>query len=104
MRTRGLQNHQGSSLFVYAVVITSILLGLTFRIAHYCSNRSLWFDEAQLALHIVNRSFSGLTQPLDNMQGAPIGFLMIEKAFVSSLGNADYVLRLFPLLSGCVSL
>ena len=53
-----------------------------------------------LALNIVNRSFRGLTTPLDYNQGAPIGFLLVEKAVISLLGNHDYTLRIIPLLAG----
>ena len=41
---------------------------------------------------------------MDFQQGAPIGFLFIEKAFVVTLGNVDQVMRLFPLFTGIASL
>jgi len=66
-------------------------------IGHY------WVDEASLALNIVNRTFSELTIPLDYNQGAPIGFLFIEKFIILILGNKDYILRLFPIISGMLS-
>jgi hypothetical protein len=61
-------------------------------------------DEASLALNIVNRSFLGLLKPLDFDQGAPIGFLLLQKASISFLGSRDYTLRLIPLLAGLVSI
>ena len=85
------------------IKITSILiifLGIFLRVWQYAVNRSLWFDEALLALNIVNRTFIGLTQPLDYNQGAPIGFLIIEKVILQLIGNKDYILRLFPLIAG----
>jgi hypothetical protein len=57
-----------------------------------------------LALNIVNRTFSELLQPLDYNQGAPIGFLIVEKLAIQTFGNNEYALRLFPLVSGIVSL
>ncbi len=81
-----------------------IVFGIVIRLIQYISNRSLWADEAVLALNIVNRSYSELTQPLDYDQVAPIGFLWIEKFLVNLLGNNEYVLRLFPLIAGMVSL
>ncbi len=75
-------------------------LGLVLRLRQYIANRSLWADEAALAMNLVNRTFQGLTQTLDYNQGAPIGFLFIEKFAMTILGNRDYILRLFPLLSG----
>jgi hypothetical protein len=79
-------------------------LGVLLRLAQYLANRSLWLDESCLALNIVNRSFSELLQPLDYYQGAPIGFLMLERLAVYAFGNSEYALRLIPFLSGIVSL
>jgi hypothetical protein len=81
-----------------------VLFGILLRIGQYIANRSLWFDEAMLALNIVERSFGGLTQPLDYSQGAPVGFLFIQKAAIYILGNRDYVLRLLPIISGIAAM
>lgn len=81
-----------------------ISFGITVRLIQYLFNRSLWNDEAALALNIVSRSYGELLQPLDYNQGAPIGFLMLEKLAVQLLGNNEYALRLFPLVSSFVSL
>lgn len=83
--------------------IIIVALGVLLRLRQYLTNRSFWVDEASLALNIINRSFSDLMLPLDYDQGAPLGFLFIQKFLVSILGNQEYVLRLFPLLSGIVS-
>ena len=81
-----------------------IALGTVLRLRQYLADRSLWYDEANLALNLVNRTFSGLTRPLAYEQGAPIVFLFIEKSILVLLGNKDYLLRLFPLLSGLLAL
>jgi hypothetical protein len=78
--------------------------GVILRLRQYLTGRSLWVDEAMLALNIVNRNFIGLFKPLDYDQGAPIGFLLIEKFFNILLGRNEYVLRLFPLILGLLSL
>jgi len=80
-----------------------VVLGVFLRLRQYFVNRSLWIDEASLALNIINRSFNELTLTLDYDQGAPIGFLFIEKLLVLIFGNQEYILRLFPLISGIVS-
>lgn len=87
-------------------VIAGILLtlGLLLRLRQYLTARSLWLDEAMLALNIVQRDFGGLFQPLDYDQGAPIGFLLVEKVLVTWFGSHEFVLRLFPLLAGMASL
>lgn len=82
----------------------AIAYGIIIRLAQYISNRSLWGDEAYIALNIVNRSYLELLQPLDYDQAAPPGFLWVEKLAVQLFGNNEYSLRLFPLIAGIVSL
>ena len=81
-----------------------VIFGVVVRLVQYLNNRSLWFDEANLALNIVNRSYLQLLSPLDNNQAAPPGFLWIEKLSIQVFGNNEYALRLFPCLAGIVSL
>jgi hypothetical protein len=83
---------------------TIIGFGILVRLVQYLFNRSLWHDEAALALNIVNRSYLELLQPLDYNQGAPIGFLMVEKLAVQVFGNHEYALRLFPFSAAIASL
>jgi len=87
-----------------SVVVSVLLIGFVLRIRQYLTGRSLWIDEAMLALNIVNRDFAGLFKPLDYDQGTPLGFLMIEKFFNVLLGRNELVLRLFPLVVGLASL
>jgi hypothetical protein len=95
----------GTGMSTTAVVFLILCsLGVFLRIWQYWANPSLWLDEAMLANNIVNRSFVGLTQPLDDNQGAPIGFLFIQKVFIELFGNHDYVLRLFPLLTSILAI
>jgi hypothetical protein len=81
----------------------SVIMGGLFRLRQYFSGRSLWRDEAGLALNIVERNFAGLLQPLGYEQGAPVGFLFLEKFLILVFGNHDQVMRLVPLLSGILS-
>lgn len=83
---------------------TIIGFGIFVRLVQYLFNRSLWNDEAALALNIINRSYWELLQPLDYNQGAPIGFLWVEKLAVQIFGNNEYALRLFPFVSAIASL
>lgn len=84
-----------------AIILCS---GLLLRLRQYLTGRSLWVDEAMLALNIVNRDFAGLIKPLDYDQGTPLGFLLVEKFFNVLLGRNELVLRLFPLMIGLASL
>ena len=83
---------------------TIIVFGALLRLTQFLANRSLWLDEAKLALNIVNRSFVQLLKPLDYGQGAPIGFLMLERSALHLFGAGEYALRLFPFLAGLISL
>ncbi len=86
------------------VIALLFLAGILLRLRQYLTGRSLWVDEAMLALNIVNRNFMQLFQPLDYDQGAPLGFLLIEKLFNLLLGRSEYALRFFPLLLGMLSI
>jgi len=87
-----------------AIAALLMLLGALLRLRQYLIGRSLWADEAMLALNIVNRDFIGMLRPLDYDQGAPIGFLLVEKTFNVILGKNELALRLFPLIIGLISL
>ncbi len=84
-------------------LIAIALIAIALRAAQFAAGRSLWVDEAMLALNIVDRSPIELLRPLDYKQGAPIGFLLVEKLLIGLQGNRDTILRLFPLLSGIAS-
>ncbi|MEO0457589.1 MAG: glycosyltransferase family 39 protein [Cyanobacteria bacterium P01_A01_bin.114] len=77
----------------------AVLFGLLLRLVQYASNRSLWFDEASIALNL-HRSYPELLGKLDYNQAAPPLFLWIEKLAVQLFGDSEYALRLFPLIAG----
>ena len=81
-----------------------LLLGFILRLKQFLIGRSLWLDEAMLALNIVNRDYAGLFKPLDYDQGAPIGFLLVEKTLNLLIGDHEFVFRIFPLVVGIVAL
>ena len=90
-----------NALLVRVLFIAICFVGIFLRVYLYAINRSLALDEAMLALNIVEASsYSDLFGPLRYNQGAPLGFLLLEKFAISWLGNKDYVLRLVPLLAG----
>jgi len=98
--SRELQSLLESPFTVSAVLCFGILL----RIWQYLANRSLWLDEAMVALNIIDRPYAMLLQPLDYNQAAPLGFLLAEKVFVEVFGTSEFALRLLPLLFGIASL
>lgn len=78
--------------------------GILVRLIQYLHNRSLWGDEVNLALNIIDRSYVELAQVLDNNQAAPLGFLWLEKLITQMVGNSEYALRLLPFTASLVSL
>lgn len=86
-----------------ALLIGIVLVSFTTRFTMYLSGRSFWIDEAMLVLNITDRSFVGLFHQLDYHQGAPIGFLLVEKLVITYFGDTEYAFRLFPLICGGLS-
>jgi uncharacterized membrane protein len=80
-----------------------IAIGVSLRLVQYAANRSLWVDEALLALNVVDRSLAELLQPLDRNQTAPVGYLMLTRLATALFGSSEYALRLVPLLAGCAA-
>lgn len=101
MKKYYLQNPQ---FVLFAMFYLVIFIGAFLAIYQFIFNRSLWFDEASLALNIINRDFLGLTKPLDYVQSAPIGFLFVERSSVLILGKNEFALRIFPLISFLTSI
>lgn len=94
-----------NSLFVKRLEIgiwTLVLVGTLFRLRAFLDGRSLWLDEAALALSIRN---SGLTELLsENLafgQSAPPGFLFLVWLSSQVFGLSELSLRLIPFLFGC---
>ena len=81
-----------------------LALGVALRAKVYLAERSLWLDEAMLALNLCGRSFAGLLRPLDYDQGAPVGFLLLERLAVMLLGPNELALRLVPFLAAIAAL
>jgi 4-amino-4-deoxy-L-arabinose transferase-like glycosyltransferase len=91
-------------VFNRTLVIFVVGFGIFIRLKEYLANRSIWLDEASLALNVIHKSFLQLiSQPLDYNQAAPVGFLLLTKGFIMVLGNNEYSLRAIPLLSGILS-
>ena len=65
---------------------SAILVGVVVRVWQYGLNRSLWVDEACCALNLIHRQYAELLRPLDYHQGAPLGFLFVER-FRPALGS-----------------
>lgn len=81
------------------IVLKLILLsGLVLSVVQFFYNRSLWVDEANLALNIIHRNAFELLKPLDSIQVAPVLFLLMEKMFSQLIPESELGLRVFPLI------
>lgn len=78
----------------------ALAIGVGLRLRVYLANRSLWLDEAFLAINIIERDFAGLMRPLAWDQAAPLGFLFLERLMVLFFGTSEYALRAIPLAAG----
>ncbi len=86
------------------IILIILLIGLGLRSYQYFMGRSLWHDEAHLALNFVDHGFAGLTKPLDNYQSAPIFFLFAIEMFTRLFGFGELALRVAPLLLCIIAL
>lgn len=97
------RTHKEATVLVW--LSRSVLLaGIAVRIVVYAQNRSLFLDEANLALNIAERSWLGFFSPLSYDQYAPPLFMILEKTGWLLIGAGEAALRFWPLVMGCVSL
>ncbi len=82
-----------------ALMIALFAFYLTLAIINFIYNRSIWLDEAFLALNIIERDYGELLKPLGYGQLAPIGYLWFEKLVGSIFGYKEWALRLYAFLS-----
>lgn len=80
----------------YSIILSAIL----FRFWILLQNRSLWHDEASLALNIQNLDFISLWGVLEHLQSAPPLFLSVSKMFYNFITPPEFALRLFPFIAG----
>ncbi len=90
--------------WVATAILAAVAVGVVLRVAAYLANRSIWLDEAFLALNVIDRSLVDLTDRLAFNQGAPVGFLAIEKLVTTAIGTSEYAFRLAPLIAGIAAL
>ena len=83
-----------------------IIFGIILRWDQYWLNRSLWLDEAFLAVNLDKTLVELLQRPLDYHDSivAPPVFFIITKLIITLFGNTDFILRLYPFLCSILSL
>lgn len=90
-----------SSSWKQRIVTILVFGGILLQINEYIANRSLWFDELNVANHILS---NGILEILTAQNfGYPPGFVIIERIATYILGGSEFALRLFPLVCGILS-
>jgi hypothetical protein len=88
-----------AALWLWAV----IGLGAVVRLWTFAHGRSLWLDEAFLALSLIERSPLELFRPLDYAQVVPVGYLLLLQTIAAPLEYAEWALRSVSLAAGLVT-
>lgn len=86
-----------------------LAIGTALRVLRFLENRTLWNDEAALAVNVVKRSYASLLQPADAVgdvpyQSAPAVFMWMQKMVVDGWGDHEMSHRLVPLIFSILSL
>ncbi len=82
------------------LLVTVLVVGTALRLSHYLLGRSLWLDEARLALNIATRSWTELLNPPAYDQSAPLLFLAGVKGLTVVFGVHEWALRALPMAAG----
>lgn len=85
-------------------VLIVTVLAILLDVAQWLRAAPLWVDEEMIALNFRDRSFWELPGPLWLGQGAPLGWLLVQRAAILTLGTSELVLRFVPVLFGAGTL
>ena len=87
-------------IFAEAFGAVVIIISLICAVRMNITGRTLWLDEAMLAMSFCKRSFFEMFDPpLDWNQSAPVGYVFIVKLLTMMFGTSEHVLRAFSLIS-----
>jgi hypothetical protein len=81
-----------------------VLAGIGLSGLQFIYNRSLWGDEAMLAINIVQTDFSSLHLPLQYAQVGPLLYLYLLKLGYLIYPGSEMSLRILPLLGYWISI
>ena len=92
-------------LMIFRVLLILIFaLSVYLRLDAYLINNSFFTDEILLAMNIVEREGWGFLYPLNYLQSAPIGFMMLSKMVTQHIGITELCFRFIPFVSSILSL
>ena len=79
-------------------------LAILLRLDLYIFNRSFWFDEAALAINVLDKGFFDLFKELSYYQSAPPMFLFETKMLVEIFPLSEFTFRAIPFLVSILTL
>ena len=100
---RGVQRIYYSPVFCYILIAS----GLILRLRHYLENRSLWLDEAYVALQVTSTTWREIfffIPLIADVPQSPPFFYAVQKLSADIGGPSELALRFFPCLCGCAAL
>lgn len=80
------------------------IVAVAFDVMKWLWAAPLWVDEEMIALNIRDRGFEELPGRLWLGQGAPFGWLVVQRIILLALGPSELSLRFLPLLFGIATL
>jgi hypothetical protein len=88
----------------HGAVLSIALAGIGRDLYRWSAALPLWLDEEMIAINIRDRSVVELAGPLWLGQSAPLGWLIVQRAAVLTLGTGELALRLVPVLFGIATI
>lgn len=104
---KGAASHDGpapSHLLITLALAAVMLLAVGLRAKDFLFPRSLWMDEAKLALNILDLDYRALLSPLPRDQAAPPAYLWLTKLSSQLFGPGERALRLPAFLASLLTL
>jgi hypothetical protein len=84
----------------YGIPALAALAGAGILVYWTATARPLWVDEEMLLLNVRDRGFAGLAGALWLDQSAPLGWLVLERLALLTLGSGERAVRLLTVLFG----
>ena len=94
----------GSTATALALAATLTAFSVALVVWQWTDARPLWLDEEMIALNIRDRSFADLTGRLWLEQSAPLGWLVLQRVSLVTLGSSEVAVRLVPSVFGIATI
>ena len=87
-------------LFTAGPAVAIALAGIGLHVSGWSDARPLWLDEEMILLNIRDRRWTELVGLLWLGQSAPLGWMVVERAALVTLGAGEMAVRLVPAVFG----